>query len=301
MDCIRYIDRQSGKTETEEVFAEGAIRFLYGKSLFSKTFGRAILHLFAKWPFFSAFYGWLQDRNFSKRKVMPFIKRFAIDTTEFQDPPESFKTFNEFFIRQLKTEMRPFSANPIMPADARYLFYPKIEENDEFEVKNRSFCLRSLLQDAELARRFSGGSLVIARLCPIDCHRFYFPFDCVPSKARAINGLLYSVNPFATKENPWIWQVNRRMLTILSSDSFGDVAYLEVGATNVGTIVQTYQPGKFQPKGAEKGYFAFGGSALLLIFERGRIKFDQELIDATAQGLEIRCLIGQSLGKATKI
>jgi len=299
MDCISYINRKSGQRETEEVFAEGAIRLLYGKSLLSKTLGRAILHLFAKWPFFSAFYGWLQDRAFSKRKVLPFIKRFAIDTSEFQAPAESFKTFNDFFIRKLKPEVRPLSSNPSMPADARYLFYPVIEETDTFPIKMRTFCLRSLLQDEELASRFSGGSLVIARLCPIDCHRFYFPFDCIPSKAREIRGRLYSVNPFATNENPWIWQVNRRMLTILSSDTFGEVAYLEIGATNVGTIVQTYQPAKFQPKGQEKGYFAFGGSALLLLFEKGRIKFDQDLINATNQGLEIRCLIGQSLGTST--
>jgi phosphatidylserine decarboxylase len=251
----------------------------------------------AKWPLFSAFFGWLQNRPSSKPKIMPFIKRFGIDTSEFLESPEEYCTFNEFFIRKLKPEARPINPSPaVIPADGRYKFFQEISSNQEIEVKNRSLCLKAVLQDETLANRYEGGSLVIARLCPTDCHRFYFPIDSVPSKARCINGLLYSVNPLATKDNPWIWGANRRMLTILSSDTFDDVAFLEVGATNVGTIIETYQPGKFQPKGAEKGYFSFGGSALLIFFKKGRIRFDQDLLDASSSGLEIKCLIGESMG-----
>lgn len=296
MDSITYIDRQTGTVEVEEVYGERAIRLLYGKTLVSKTFGRIILHLFAKWSLVSAIYGWLQSTKCSKRKIRPFIERFQIDISEFVESTEQFKTFNDFFIRKLKPESRPLSAHPIIPADGRYTFFPLILIKDQFQVKKQAFCLTTVLQDEELAMRFDAGSLVIARLCPTDCHRYYFPFDCVPSKARLINGKLYSVNPIATKDNPWIWNENRRMLTILSSEQFGDVAFLEVGATNVGSIVQTYQPGKFQKKGTEKGYFSFGGSALLILFEKGRIQFDQDLLAASAQGLEIKCLIGQSLG-----
>lgn len=84
---------------------------------------------------------------------------------------------------------------------------------------------------------------------------------------------------------------------MLASKEFGDVAFLEVGATNVGTIIQTYTPDTLQQKGAEKGYFAFGGSALVIIFEKGRIRFDDDLLAAAKKGLEMRCLIGQPLGR----
>lgn len=296
MDSIQYINRQTGKIETEEVFGEQAIRFLYGNSFLAKTLGKLALHGFAKWPFMSWAYGMLQSTSWSKAQVAPFIERFGLDTSEFLDPPSSYSSFNNFFVRKLKPEARPLSHGAVMPADARYRFYPEVHANDSFSVKNKTFCLRSVLQNEELAERYEGGSLVMARLCPTDCHRFYFPFDCTPGPARLINGKLFSVNPIAIKDNPWIWGVNRRMLTICSSQEFGDVAYLEVGATNVGSIVQTYTPASMQPKGSEKGFFEFGGSALLILFEKGRIKFDADLVAATDQDLEIRCLIGQSLG-----
>ncbi len=296
MDSIQYINRQKACVETEEVFGEQAIRFLYGSCPLSKTLGRMALHSFAKWPFMSAFYGYLQNLPSSKKRVIPFIERFGMDASEFQDTPEAFKTFNEFFVRKLKPECRPISQNAIIPADARYRFYPQIGQGDIFSVKNKAFCLKTVLQDEALAARYEGGSLVIARLCPTDCHRFYFPFDCTPTKAKLINGKLFSVNPIATKDNPWIWCVNRRMLTLLDSKEYGQVAYLEVGATNVGSIIQTYTPDRPQPKGGEKGYFEFGGSALLILFEKGRIQFDNDLIAASEKGLEILCLIGQSLG-----
>lgn len=292
MNSIRYINRQTGQIETEEVFGESAIRFLYGNSFLSTL----VLHGFAKWPFVSSIYGFLQKIPSSKRKIIPFIKRFGINTSEFLESVESYQSFNDFFIRKLKPTSRALCPHAIIPADGRYTFYPELSAQDEFDVKGKSFNIHSILKDPELAKRYAGGSLCIARLCPIDCHRFYFPIDCIPNKARLINGKLYSVNPIATKDNPWIWGANRRMLTLLDSKEYGQVAFLEIGATNVGSIIQTYEPNTAQLKGNEKGYFSFGGSALLIFFEKGRIQFDADLLAASRQGLEIRCLIGQSLG-----
>ena len=297
MNSIHYIDRNSGQVATEEVFGESAIRFLYGNSWLSKILGRISLHGLAKWPPVSRFYGFLQNLPSSKARVMPFIKRFGMDASEFVEAPENFATFNDFFIRKLKPSTRPLAMGAVMPADARYTFVPEIGLQDVLSVKNRPFCLRSLLQDDSLAQKYAGGCCVLARLCPTDCHRFYFPFDCIASKAKAIDGKLFSVNPIATQANPWIWGENRRMLTMLSSKEFGEVAFLEVGATNVGTIIQTYTPDTLQQKGAEKGYFAFGGSALIMLFEKGRIQLADDLTAFAKSGLEILCLIGQPLGR----
>ncbi|MBS0656135.1 MAG: phosphatidylserine decarboxylase [Verrucomicrobia bacterium] len=296
LNSIFYIERQTGNVEKEEILGEGAIRFLYGSTLLSRTIGRLVLNGFAKWPPCSAIYGWLQKRARSKRKIIPFINHFQVDASEFEQSPEQFSSFNDFFIRKLKSECRPISHSPaVIPADGRYTFFTDLSSSTPFSVKNRTFCLKTILRDSTLATRYEGGSLVIARLCPTDCHRFYFPIDCVPGTTEEINGKLFSVNPIATKDNPWIWGANRRYLTILSSEHFGKVAFLEVGATNVGTVIQTYTPGKTYHKGEEKGYFSFGGSALLLFFERGKIEFSDDLLEASKRRLEIRCLIGQPL------
>ena len=65
----------------------------------------------------------------------------------------------------------------------------------------------------------------------------------------------------------------------------------------VGSIRETYTPFQKQAKGAEKGYFEFGGSSLILLFQKNRIKFDLDLLKATEEGFEIRCLLGQSMGR----
>lgn len=299
MHSIRYIDRATGKEETEQVYCEGAIRLLYGKGFFSRTVGKFLLHTVAKWPLFSWLYGTLQAQACSKRKVAPFITRYGVDTSEFQDPPGSFRSFNDFFIRKLRPECRPIapgSDSAIIPADGRYLFYPNITQFDLFQVKRQDFSLQTLLQNSDLSKKFINGSLVIGRLCPTDCHRFYFPTDCTPSPTHPINGKLFSVNPIAIRDNSWIFCANRRTVTTLETEQFGTIAFLEIGATNVGSIHQTFKPLQFHKKGSEKGYFSFGGSAILMLFEPNRILFSPDLLAQSK--IEIKCLIGQPLGTA---
>lgn len=301
MKSIVYIDRLTGKTEEEKVYGEKALKFLYGDDCVSKVFGTPLLHLLCRYPFFSAAYGLWQKSPFSRRKVLPFIHRFGLDSSEFEKAPSDFHSFNDFFIRKLKPACRPIVQDPlaaVIPADGRYLFYQKINEASEWIVKGESFPLGQLLGDAALARRYAGGSMVMARLCPVDYHRYHFPCDGIPGPSQLINGRLYSVNPLAVKKNFSVYTQNKRTLCIIETDHFGEVLFMEVGATNVGSINQTYQPNVHQSKGAEKGFFAFGGSALILLFEPQRVVLDQDLIQATRQGVEIRCLMGQSMGAA---
>ena len=80
----------------------------------------------------------------------------------------------------------------------------------------------------------------------------------------------------------------------LESPQFGTVQYIEIGATNVGTICQTYTPGRSYKKGDEKGYFSFGASALILLFKQ--LELDDDLIETTKKGFEILCSMGQGMG-----
>jgi phosphatidylserine decarboxylase len=167
-------------------------------------------------------------------------------------------------------------------------------------VKGKKFDLATLLQDEELAAQYEEGSMVIARLCPMDYHRYHFPCDCYAGKTELINGWLYSVNPVAIKKNIDIFAENKRTLCELDSEKFGKVLFLEIGATCVGAIHQTYTPETQCAKGDEKGYFSFGGSSLILLFPPNSIQFDQDLLDATAAQIEVKCLVGQPMGVATR-
>lgn len=301
MTHIIYIDRITGKKQIEKVYQEWALRFLYGDSWFSHFLRPWLLPSLAKWPWFSHFYGNLQKSSYSACKIRPFIEKFEVDASEFLDPISSYRSFNDFFIRKLKPAARPIHSDPctaIMPADGRYYFYADIDQCPGFIVKGKKFQLEALLGNASLAKEFQGGSMVLARLCPSDYHRFHFPCDCLPGETSGINGWLYSVNPVAIKKNIQIFTQNKRTLCELQTPLFGRVLYMEIGATNVGSICETYSPNQWQSKGAEKGYFEFGGSALILLFAKNTIEFDADLLAATQQGIEMRCLLGQSMGKA---
>jgi phosphatidylserine decarboxylase len=300
MNDIVYINRLTGREEAEKVYGKRALQLLYGDNWISRLVGPTLLPLLTKWPFFSAFYGYLQKRPASVRKILPFIKEFGLNPEEFLEPISAYRSFNDFFIRRLKPAARPLVEDPhvaIMPADGRYYFYPNIEESEGFIVKGQKFNLHTLLQDEQLAADYAGGSMVIARLCPFDYHRFHFPCECVPSKTHFINGWLYSVNPIALKKDIEIFTKNKRTICELQTNQFGKVLYLEIGATNVGSIHQTYIPNIRHAKGAEKGYFEFGASSLILLFAKGTIQFDEDLIATTQRRLEIRCLMGQSMGR----
>lgn len=301
MKPIHYIDRATKKHCEEKVYGAKFIKLLYGDHFISRTLGTSLAYFLARFPLFSAFYGRLQNTPASKKKILPFIKMFHVDTAEFEKDPAEYTSFNDFFTRKLKRSARPIAKDKscaVIPADGRYYFYQNIKTSDGFVVKGKKFSLEDLLQNKKLAAEFEGGSMAIARLCPTDYHRYHFPCDCLAGETILINGLLHSVNPTAIKKNIEIFAQNKRTLCILESEIFGKVLFLEIGATCVGAIHQTYQPNTLCAKGDEKGYFSFGGSSLILLFQPNRIQFDQDLLDATAEGIEIRCLMGQPMGQA---
>ncbi len=298
-DAIRYIDRTTGQECIEKVYGDFFVRLLYGQGTYSSWMTEPLQRLACRNPAFSRLMGWYQNLSCTRKCIAPFTKAYAIDTTEFLKPLEAFTSFNDFFYRELKPEARPIASHAaIMPTDGRYYFYNDISKATPFDVKGSQFDLGKFLHDDALAARYQNASMVLGRLCPSDYHRFHFPIDCVPSESTLINGYLYSVNPLAIRKNAAIFWQNKRILTTLASDVFGEVLCVEIGATSVGTITQTFTPNQTYAKGAEKGYFSFGGSAIALLFPSSSIRFDNGLLDATARKMEIRCLLGQSMGEA---
>lgn len=299
MDPIRYIDRTTKTLHEEQIYGLFFVRLLYGQYPFSGLLG-GLLRCMAKWPITSSLYGRLQKASFSKQKVAPFIEKYQINMEESEKKPNQFTSFNDFFIRKLKKNARPFNPDPtkaIMPADGRYLFFPKIDQSTGFYVKGQKFSLKSFLKDSKLAKRYEKGTLVLARLCPTDYHRFHFPCSGIPEKSISINGPLSSVNLASLKQNINVFCENKRMLTLFNTEHFGEVVIAEIGAVCVGTIHQTYSDGNHVSKGEEKGYFSFGGSSMALLFEPDRIQLEEDLIDSPPF-TEILCKFGEPLGKA---
>lgn len=301
MTKIFYLNRKTQKVEEEKVYGKFFLETLYGNSFLSFFCKKGLLLWLSESSCFSYFYGWLQNKKLSQKKIRPFIQKFHVDEEEFLKPASSYKNFNEFFSRKLKKEARPIAEGAkvaILPADGRYLVFPDLSESSHFFVKGQKLDLVTLLQDEKLADEYKDGSLVFARLCPTDYHRFHFPMDCTPSGSKILNGYLYSVNPMALRKNIKILSENKRALTVLETADFGKVLFIEVGATSVGSIKQTYLPDTACKKGDEKGYFEFGGSTILLLFKHKKIVFDDDLVLSSKQRLEVKANMGESLGRA---
>jgi phosphatidylserine decarboxylase len=255
----------------------------------------------ARRAFFSRWYGRKMSKTVSSLRIMPFITRYNLDVEEFAKSPFDYKTFNEFFYRQLKPAARPIAVGEdvaVFPADGRHLAFPDIQAAAGFYVKGAKFSFAELLGDAAEAEKFAGGAMLISRLCPVDYHRFHFPVSGTPGDWRLIDGWLYSVSPLALRRRLRYLIENKRVVTMIDSPRFGTVGMIEVGATNVGSITQGFVPGRPVQKGDEKGLFAFGGSCVITIFQRGRIRFDADLVASSADCVEMYAHIGDRLGVA---
>ena len=291
---ILFFNRHTRQIETEAVYGEGFLRWVYENPL-----GKLALHTLVKRHAFSQWYGWRMDQPASAAKIEPFIATYGLDPASFADPVSSYRSFNDFFYRKLKPSARPVDADPasvVFPADGRHLFIENIADCADFFIKGTRFDLPALLGSADLARRFAKGSMLISRLCPVDYHRFHFPCAGTPGAPALLNGPLYSVSPIALKQRPGILWENKRCLTQITSPSLGQVLYLEIGATCVGTIMHTSAPDTPVAKGDEKGYFRFGGSCVITVYEPGRVNWDADLIEHGKAGREVYAWMGERCG-----
>ena len=162
--------------------------------------------------------------------------------------------------------------------------------------KNISYSLSELLQDDEIAKEYEGGTCLVLRLCPIDYHRLHFVDDGIAEKSNIVNGNYYSVNPVALERIPKLYCQNKREWSVFHSKNFGDIIHVEVGATCVGSIIQTYKENTHISKGEEKGYFEFGGSTVVLFIKKDVVEIDEDILNHSKNEDEVRVLMGERIG-----
>lgn len=293
---IKYFNRMNGKHEIEKVYGDAFIKFLY-----CSVAGKKVGSMFTN-KYFSKAYGAFQDLPSSHRKVKPFIEKFNINMDDYEpgsrpslDPRDSYRSFNEFFIRKFKIGKRSFVADKgRMPAfaEARYVGFDAVDEKKTYPVKGHYLLAKDLLGNDQMAKIFEGGPLMIARLCPVDYHRYHYPDNGKVLEHYPVNGAFDSVNPFALKYKNQIFIKNERYVSILQTENFGRLAYIEVGAICVGKIVQTHRWNKSFIRGEEKGYFLFGGSTVILMGEKGLWKPSSDITTNTANGIETYLHLG---------
>lgn len=268
----------------------GLLSFLY-----HSLPGRLLLKGLVR-PRLSRTVGRLMDSRISHPFVGSFLRSNNIRTEDYTKT--KYRSFNECFTREIKPERRPIDDDPthlISPCDCKLSAYP-IDEDSQFWIKGSPYTLEELVDDPAIASEYRSGICLICRLAVDDYHRYCYIDDGKKGENHFIRGVLHTVQPVAlTHEN--IYKRNCREYTRLSTDHFGDVIQIEVGALLVGRICNHDGEATFK-RGQEKGYFAYGGSTIVLLLKAGAAEIDPVLLQNTQNELETVVRMGEAIGVA---
>lgn len=262
------------------------------KLLYSHVLGRCVLKVLTL-PFITHLGGFYMNSFLSKHKIKPFITQNNIDMSQYVS--QDYHSYNEFFTRKIQEGQRPIQLDNhvlIAPADSKLTYYPILEDM-HVKIKDSLYSLEDLLQNKQLASEYHGGVCLIFRLTVDDYHRYCFIDQGTQEKNCYIKGIFHTVNPIANDYYP-IYKQNSRSYSVLHTQNFSDVIYMEVGAMMVGKIVN-HAKKSFQ-KGEEKGYFEFGGSTIVVLIKKDIVEIDQDIVKNSMGHDETRVLMGEKIG-----
>lgn len=265
------------------------LRFLYNTII-----GRLFLGILVS-PWISKLGGFILSTRFSKVIVKRFAKKNNINMEDYY--VDNIKSFNDFFARKVKEDKRPIDLDKksfISPADGHLSFY-NISDDLVLPVKQSVFNISALLEDKELADKYNDGICVVIRLCVDNYHRYCYLDDGCKKENIFIPGKLHTVRPIALEKFP-VFTENAREYTILQTENFGDVIQVEVGALMVGKIKNNHESYEFK-RGEEKGMFLFGGSTIILLVQKNKIKIPDKYFEMTKNNKELDIKMGEKIGE----
>ncbi len=268
-----------------------SLRFLYNtpvgrfalKPLVSRTFSKLC--------------GKFLDSPASKPLIKGFVKKNNIDLSEYYS--DDFSCFNDCFCRKIKSDLRPVDSHPshfISPCDGLLSAY-KITKNTVLPIKQSSYTISSLLNNEEKAEKFLDGLCLVFRLCVNHYHRYCYLDSGKKGENVFVPGKLHTVRPIALERYD-VFVRNCREYTFLETENFGTVAQIEVGAMLVGKIKNHHNEYTFS-RGEEKGMFLYGGSTVVVLLEKDKVKLFEKYLSNTEKDVETPVKMGECIGKKT--
>jgi phosphatidylserine decarboxylase len=223
-----------------------------------------------------------------------FARRYNVQLDEAEGSIADYPTFAQFFTRKLKPGLRPVDMAPgivVSPVDGAVSEAGLVTQGRCIQAKGIDFSVEALVGDAERARAFDGGSFTTLYLSPKDYHRIHAPLAGSITGYTYLPGEFWPVNPASVRNVDALFAVNERLVTWLQTE-LGTVAVVAVGATCVarihasydaivthtgqGTKTHAYQQPIAVERGGELGMFEMG-STVILLFEKGRVRWDDAL------------------------
>ncbi len=215
--------------------------------------------------------------SISPETIETFRMRPEYNLDQYMNNPSGWLTFNQFFGREIKPGLRPVAGmfdDRIInsPADSTFKEKFHIDEHSEVTMKfTHKYKIAKLLEDSPYADRFVGGMFMHNFLGPCDYHRFHAPvrgtvLECRAIQERVMLDVVIKNGEYDAPDGGGYEFCQTRGLIIFDSP-VGLVAVLPIGMAQVSSVNMTAVEGAYLNKGDEFGYFLFGGSDIVLLFE----------------------------------
>jgi phosphatidylserine decarboxylase precursor len=231
---------------------------------------------------FARQWGSFLDTVESARHIDSFMKDLSFHMDEFQPMPSGWLTFNQFFARQVKPGQRPIDSPCndkviVSPADSVFVGQWPISEHSTITAKSMVFKIVDLLEGSPFKDKFAGGTFMHAFLNVNDYHRYHVPVAGHVREVRDIPGNVYldvyrkKDGSFDARDGTGYQFTQARGLVVQENPLLGFVATLPIGMAQVSSCVLTPDVDSELAKGEEMGYFQFGGSDIIVLFEAGKV------------------------------
>ena len=284
---MQIYDRQTGGYTEISQYGQGKLEFLYGNA-----FGRILLKLVIS-PVTSRFYGWLNRRRSSAKKIQGFIEEYSIDMNDYEE--RNYLSFSDFFTRRLKPGARTVDDDPssfVSPCDSKVLVY-RIGGDQKMMIKGSAYTVDELVAGRTDTAPYSGGYAFVFRLTMDDYHRYCYVDNGIKVNSYSVRGKLHTVSSISKDYK--IYKENSRNVSVLSTGNYGEIIQIEVGALLVGRIVDNNKD-RFA-RGDEKGYFEPGGSTVIILVRPDIIEVDSDILYHSGKGIETKVRYGERIGR----
>ncbi len=246
---------------------------------------------------FAADWGAFLDTTESARGIEGFFANPNYHIEDYFVAPSGWLTFNQFFARQVRPGRRPVDDRCddsiiVSPADSVYQGQWPIHGDSKITVKRLTWSVIDLLAGSPYQDRFRGGVFTHSFLNVNDYHWFHVPVGGMIKEVRKIPGkvtmdVIRKPDGSLDIVDGTGYQFTQDRGLIVIDSPLGLVAVLPIGMAQVSSVNLTAEPGATLAKGEEFGFFSFGGSDIVTLFEAGRVQLDAKIGTHYNQGRQI--------------
>jgi len=255
---------------------------------------------------------WLQDFVLNRGSFMDttqsaatldtFIKNAEYNIDDYTKGPSGWLTYNQFLGRQVKPGKRPVAGRCddkiiVSPADSEFCGQWPITNDSTITAKGITYSIEDLLENSAYKHKFKEGIFTHSFLSITDYHRYHVPVGGIIREVKKVPAGTWineAKKPDGTVENidDVGFQFSHTRGYVIIDSVVGFVAVIPVGMGHISSVNFSVEEGATLVKGEEFGFFAFGGSDIIMLFEKDKVEFTTKVKSHYKQGEQIAIAVG---------